>query len=169
MAIYLITDTHLGHDKLVEYTGRPKNFTEQILALSNVTLQPDDTLIHLGDIAMGRDSVWNAQLMMAIAKDCQKILVRGNHDKRSKKWYYERGWNLVVDQGLHHYHDGLILDFRHEPTELERGDLQIHGHCHGKSSGFSAETHVDMAPELWGYAPIALDEVIEKWRRLTKG
>jgi len=51
--IFLTTDTHFGHDKLVELSGRPVDFSEKVFRNLQSTLQPHHTLIHLGDIAMG--------------------------------------------------------------------------------------------------------------------
>jgi calcineurin-like phosphoesterase family protein len=49
MKYWVITDTHLGHGKMEEYCGRPKDFEDRILR--NLTcVQESDVLIHLGDV-----------------------------------------------------------------------------------------------------------------------
>ena len=46
MKIYAISDTHFGHNKLIEY-GRLKGFSE--LILKNLSKTEGDILIHCGD------------------------------------------------------------------------------------------------------------------------
>lgn len=53
MKIWITTDTHFGHDMLIQY-GRPTDFSERIFkGLEQVS--PGDMLIHLGDFCIGKD------------------------------------------------------------------------------------------------------------------
>ena len=122
--IYLITDTHFNHKKMVEYCGRPENFDELIWA-SLESLPADCTLIHLGDICIGKD----AEVHERIKKlPYEKILVKGNHDKKSDKWYRERGWDKVVLEMTGHY-EGKYMTFSHIPIAKIK-NMNIHGHFH---------------------------------------
>ena len=54
MKIYLITDTHFFHSKMLEYENRPPDFNEKIIkGLAQIPMGA--MLIHLGDLCIGRD------------------------------------------------------------------------------------------------------------------
>jgi calcineurin-like phosphoesterase family protein len=48
--IWLITDTHFYHDRIIELAHRPKNYHELIINNWKWLVNEDDTVIHLGDI-----------------------------------------------------------------------------------------------------------------------
>jgi len=54
MNIWVTTDTHLNHTKLIEY-GRPENFEDKIKKGLVNNIKKDDLLIHLGDVCIGDD------------------------------------------------------------------------------------------------------------------
>ena len=54
--LYLITDTHLGHQNMLKSCGRPARFTNLILDSCRKMVRSNDMLIHLGDVA------WNEKL-----------------------------------------------------------------------------------------------------------
>lgn len=125
--ILIISDTHFFHRNLVTYCGRPKDFELKIekgLRMVN----PEDTLIHLGDIAMGNDLKAHERFIMPLA--CKKILIRGNHDKKSDNWYLNHGWNFVVETFSGKYFNKKIL-FSHLPQKDDGSfDFNIFGHFH---------------------------------------
>ena len=136
MKIWLITDTHLGHDKMVEFCGRPKNHSELILR-NLYAIPKEDLLIHLGDVNIGQNEYWH-NCLMNIPK---KILVMGNHDRQSHHWYYEHGWNFVCDQFISLEFGKRIL-FSHYPIKDDgQYDINIHGHFHNSE-------HRSHEPEL---------------------
>lgn len=53
--IWLISDTHFGHEKIIEYTGRPfKNAAEMDQCIADNwadCVKPQDLVYHLGDVA----------------------------------------------------------------------------------------------------------------------
>jgi len=169
MNIYLTTDTHFGHDKMVEYCDRPKDFNERILQEYRNTLKSGDILIHLGDICIGHDSEWHLDLNGYIPANVKRILVKGNHDRKSNTWYLTHGWDLVCDTFSL---NGIL--FSHEPLEKFYGhSLNIHGHFHNKNhrlidgkyqwygkfnKKFSIEEH--------NYVPVKLDTFL-KWTSNT--
>lgn len=126
MKIYLITDTHFNHDRMIEYCNRPKNFEEMIWSGLRI-INPNDLLIHLGDVCIGNDKETHLKLMGRV--QCKKILIRGNHDRKSNNWYLENGWDFVCKTFSDIYFGKKIL-FSHEPHEDIGFDINIHGHFH---------------------------------------
>lgn len=128
--IFLVSDTHFNHNKLIEYCDRPVNFEDRILKGLKILCE-DDILIHLGDFCIGKDDKWHREyLKCSNAK--KNILVRGNHDSKSDSWYYERGWDFICKTFTAKYFGKKIL-FSHIPKmRLTHGnyDINIHGHFH---------------------------------------
>lgn len=164
--IWLITDTHFGHDKMIEYCGRPKGHTELIGKNLLNTLKFEDTLIHLGDICVGRDEMHHANWIQKLP--CKKILCRGNHDRKSNNWYLEHGWDFVCHSFSDRYFGKIVL-FSHLPTQYNNDyDINIHGHLHtdvhrSHEAGLLAIKHEKqklLAVEKTDYKPVLLEKFI---------
>lgn len=176
MKIFVITDTHLGHDKLISH-GRPYDFYEKILI--NLEKSSSDLLIHLGDVCIGDDAMWHDQIAMRTKGFKKRVLVRGNHDGKSDAWYYSKGWDFVCREFTNKVFGKLIL-FTHEPIPKEHIsgiDFNVHGHYHGSAENSHRHTgtmlgggtydqtiHKDAAPEIYGYTPINLERLITPGR-----
>ena len=167
-----MTDSHFGHKKLLEYGERPADYGEQIIKGIQDLPRELDTLIHLGDVCIGNDLDHHNRLLFVLRSRFKRnILVRGNHDNKSDSWYFERGWDFVC-RGFTGKYFGKNLLFTHIPLPMEhdyRTDLNIHGHLHGGGldshrigdvPSYDPDFHIDVAPELRGYAPINLEKII---------
>lgn len=167
MKIYVTSDTHLNHAKLIEW-GRPADFEERIIQSHN-KIEADSMLIHLGDICIGRDGDMHDVLMDAVGHIEHRILVRGNHDKKSNAWYLEHGWHAVAEQLTLNLFGKRVI-FSHIPVQYEMWpatDINVHGHTHGNGHRdkdvahfLSSSYHREVAMENTNYQPIL---VTEKW------
>lgn len=168
MNIFIISDTHFGHRKLIEF-GRPEDFEEKILKSLRNKFSPGDVLIHLGDICIGKDEEMVNKFTKALPLDVRLILVRGNHDHKSMAWYLNHGFDMVVDEMSFKYMGKKLL-FTHAPQipEPQKYDRNIHGHTHGnthrdmESGAFYDKTfyHTEVALELNGYRMVSLKELL---------
>jgi calcineurin-like phosphoesterase family protein len=142
MDVYLISDTHFNHANIATYCDRPKDFTERIIRSWRQIVKPEDCVIHLGDVFIGRAEGWREIFPLLTGR---KILIRGNHDRqRSPTWWMENGFDACVD----------AMVFRnvwltHEPaTSRAAGcDLNAHGHLHNIWHGFHPDD--DELSEAW--------------------
>lgn len=125
--IWITTDTHFGHDKLVEYSSRPENFSELVMENLKKNIQKGDILIHLGDICIGNDEQWHARLFGNLPK-ITRILCKGNHDNKSNSWYLDHGWDFVCESFTDEFF-GIKVSFSHEPIDGVK-NINIHGHFH---------------------------------------
>lgn len=159
MKIYLITDTHLYHDKMVEYCGRPENHTELIIRNWASLLEWDDLTIHLGDVIF-REKNKLKGILAAVAG--RKVLVKGNHDRESNHWYLTNGFDFVCNS----FTLGDIL-YTHIPAQsLPEGiRLNIHGHYHNNDHRLfdvqPKEFNKLLAIENTEYKPVLLEEFIK--------
>jgi len=94
--IWITTDTHFGHSNMVPYCGRPEDFGEKILANLHKNIAPGDILIHLGDVCIGDDVIHHHSLEFHTDR-VKRILIRGNHDRKSNSWYLSHGWDFVCE------------------------------------------------------------------------
>ena len=174
MNYWLISDTHFNHTKLEEWGGRSGKWQQEILGGLD-KLPREDILIHLGDVCIGDDADIHEVLFKpsGVLYGLKSILVRGNHDKKSANWYVEHGWSFVCDQiGLVFQGVDLLLSHRPMPPDTWRWRYNIHGHTHGNMhraeeyEGFydAKNFHIDISPEIVGYAPIRLDTLMKGYR-----
>lgn len=159
--LYLITDTHLGHQNMLKSCGRPARFTNLILDNCRKMVRSNDTLIHLGDVA------WNEEELMRFMKlPGRKILVRGNHDRKSTPYYMEAGFDLVVDS-MTMTLQGIRMLFSHAPQYAHAADINIHGHQHDLHGEDVFHRYWPLALEHMGYKPLPLDDktvgVLQSW------
>ena len=157
---------------LVKWGHRPVDF-EVTLWEGLYDIPEEDTLIHLGDVCMGNDAMVHETIKNL---RCQKILIRGNHDKKSVSWYLDHGWDFVMD-GMHLEYMGETLLLTHRPMhpDMWRFTKNIHGHTHGNLhraeeyiNWYETDFHIDLSPELVGYKPQLLGSIIKQYARPKK-
>lgn len=139
--IWIITDTHFNHRKLIDIGERPADFEARILTKLTMLVKDDDIVIHLGDFCIGNEELWHREFMNACGK-ARKYLVRGNHDHKSQTWYYDHGWDLVSAAMILKVNGKSVL-LSHRPmpkfsAQMKDGIQQItqfnlHGHTHGNA------------------------------------
>lgn len=163
MKIWLTTDTHLDHVALIQY-GRPGDFIERLKNNLVNMVGKDDLLIHLGDVCIGNDeknNVWFKQI------GAKRILVLGNHDTKSVKWYMEHGWDLAVSRfDLDMF--GKRICFSHYPMAWDGYfDVNVHGHFHdtdkrrqGDFQDILSGYNKLLAIEHTNYQPVLLETFI---------
>lgn len=162
---WLISDTHFNHLKLEEWGMRSGDWQDRLWAFL-VNIPEKDILIHLGDVCIGEDGEVHKKI--AALRVHKKILIRGNHDKKSLNWYQSHGWDFVCD-GLELEYRGHNIHLSHRPSRpQEKKTLNIHGHTHGNdhrgeehAEFYSKAYHIDISPELVGFQPLRLDQLLK--------
>lgn len=161
MNYWVVSDTHFGHEKLKQWTGRGDNWDDKILGSLPVILD-SDIFIHLGDICWYDAKYWH-ECMFSMIDSNKKILVKGNHDKKTSSWYYDAGWDLVVDRfDISIY--GKSLAFTHIPLATQENgiDMNVHGHLH------NCEHHMNECPYIEGFHKVVHLEEDPKPQLLRK-
>ena len=148
---WIISDTHFGHVRIVEYEpirktwcdGTVEGMTEALIAAWQRVVQPHHRVLHLGDFAMGPKARW-AEMRARLPG--QITLIRGNHDPEpgSKHWDLLRPIEVADELEFDHPQLGRVL-CAHDPSvfsaeDADRFDVLLHGHLH---SGH----HRDNVPE----------------------
>lgn len=155
------------------YCQRPADFTELIIRNWHNIVKPEDTVIHLGDVQIGKKSDW---IMPSLPG--RKVLIRGNHDRQwSCSRWMQAGFDFCCDSMV--FRNVLLT---HEPANaVVRSDgykpygsldwglpdgctLNIHGHLHNIWDGFHSLNRVERDIELLG--PDYLKKLKYSWQRL---
>lgn len=186
---FFISDTHFGHKNIIQFCDRPfatvEEMNEALINNWNNVVGEDDTVYHLGDVALGKWVEWDGLLSQL---NGYKVLVVGNHErifvKESEKnrrrfgteypkWFEEIHTNITgleladgTKVNLSHFpyngdsHDGD----RFEDVRLtDRGVTLIHGHTHenqiiSRSERGTLQVHVGV--DAWHMAPVSEDQII---------
>lgn len=123
MAIWFTSDTHFGHKNSLRYCGRPfltvEACDEYMVERWNALVKPEDTIYHLGDVAM------HTKPMLRLMKrlNGHKILIIGNHDLIYPYFLKTRGQKFI-DQAYVQYES--VFDEIH-PSGTEIQFLDYHG------------------------------------------
>jgi len=159
MSVYLWSDLHLNHAKIIDYEHRPFEnvaaMNQAILTAWRETIQAQDTIINLGDMAFKTSQSELQKIVTNLPG--HKILVLGNHDReKSVKWWQEVGFDEVYQYPI--IYEGFYM-LSHESLYVgkEMPYVNIHGHTHGESTDNPQKFNVSV--EVIGYKPILFDEI----------
>jgi len=167
--IWLWPDTHLFHREIRALTGRPHNVDELMVKNAAHLVYPQDTLIHLGDVIFYQ--LPRLKEMLDRIKAQTKVLVMGNHDRKSRSWYQRNGFDFACDMLV----IGDVL-FSHKPTQIfpEGVYVNVHGHLHntGHRMGGSwhkpYERHMLVSIEKSDFKPVRLDQLLSHRHEVLK-
>lgn len=155
---YFISDLHFDHKNILKFERVEfktiEDHNEFIIASINSVVTKLDTLYILGDI--GDD------LGLIKRINGRKILIMGNHDKKSKdlyKGYFDEVYN-------HPLYISRRVILSHIPVPVTSGTLNVHGHLHG--SYLDSNNHFNVSAMLINYRPVSLKVIDIKMSKLEK-
>lgn len=169
MNVFYTSDTHFGHKNIIDFCKRPfqdvSHMNEILIKNWNETVSPDDTVFHLGDVALGPWVEWDSILSRL---NGYKILIVGNHDRifagekeRQRERFrpfYEQWFDEIHDEirlGHRNFdfggHDDVEVIMSHFPYDgdshdgdrytehrpVDNGSPLIHGHTHSSGNPVS--------------------------------
>lgn len=166
MTRYLISDHHFTHDNIIGYCERP--FTsvgemhDVMLSRFHETVEPDDTLYHLGDVAMAmQDDEKTGEWLNRLSESA--VLVRGNHDVAldPESVDYPVVSACVLEAGDYRFY----CTHRPEDTPEWWDGWVLHGHHHNNHPEEypfvrTDEKRVNVGVELLDYRPVALPSIV---------
>jgi calcineurin-like phosphoesterase family protein len=157
--IFVVADTHWGHEKVCQFSERHANklrpwdsaqeMDEAMIELWNETVRPKDEVIHLGDVAFGKQHVKTMSKLNG-----RKMLIKGNYDRFDLATYAPHFYDIGGCLSL----DGFILT--HIPVsdhQKYRYKGNIHGHLHSES--LPDPWYQCVSVEQTEFKPVLLEEV----------
>lgn len=122
---YFCSDLHFGHERTVLFERKQFKSVEEHDAYYYKKIKdimtPSDTLYVLGDIGLSVKEDFFKSI------PGKKVLILGNHDKRSKSYYFRIGFDEVYNHPVF-YSRRIVLS--HEPIPVTDDVLNVHGHLH---------------------------------------
>ena len=165
MNIFLTADLHTGHTNLIKRGVRSQfkdceEHDNTIINNWNSIVGKDDLIYIVGDV------VWNGDFSLLNKLKGQKIVIKGNHDKkehlcRAKSSNYICNWHYM--KGFM-YNNNYIFMCHYPMISWDRsfhGSYLAFGHCHG-SLRFSQGRSMDVGVDCHNFTPIHIDDFINK-------
>lgn len=151
--VWCIGDTHFSHANIITYCNRPfvsvKEMDDTIVKNWNRVVNPHDYVYHVGDFAFKLTREQELNLLYKL--NGHKILIIGNHDKRSLSFYQDNFTYAAYRIDLKDY----ILT--HYPIDgpVPQGKINIHGHIHNNSV-IADKQKRNVSVEVLNYVPTLL-------------
>lgn len=160
--VFFISDLHLGHEKILEFSPRRGGtnvieHSEWLVNQWNKRVGKKDIVYVLGDVCFKK-----GHLHYLVQMNGKKNLILGNHDEFPISTY-QIYFNKI--HGITKYKGFWLSHAPVHPNELRR-KMNIHGHVHNNtirraSDGFLDRRYINVSVEnLEDGMPISLDECI---------
>jgi calcineurin-like phosphoesterase family protein len=160
--VYLTSDQHFGHGKIIQYGDRPfkdiQEMKHEIITRHNRVVTDSDTVIHLGDICFASNWVDVAQILKRLKGTHHLIL--GNHDRIHVWDYVEAGFQSVHTSWL--LEDFILV---HDPAiagVLDTSHKFIHGHVHQLGLRLAPNCY-NVSVEMHDYYPVSFNKIKDDW------
>lgn len=162
--IFVISDTHFGHENIIKYCDRPFKNTDEMddfmIEKWNSVVKPGDKVYHLGDVYMGNGFKMAGNFPKLNGK---KRLILGNHDDLKRNMgpiklgdVFEK---IYLFRSFKEF--GLMLTHVpvHESSIIRAGEgaINVHGHIHEKKS--PKGPYKCVCVEQINYTPVNIEEL----------
>ena len=171
MNTWITSDLHFGHANIMKFCSvsraRFRNdvayMNEAMVKEWNDLIAPEDTVYILGDVAFmsGSDAA-----RMVNRLNGTKILVRGNHDRKTlMDVSFRNAFKEVHDYLDINYSGTKVVMFHYPISEFDqqhRGSVHFHGHLHGGVSGLEHYRVLDVGMDATGMIAISMEDAIKQ-------
>ncbi len=185
--VWITSDTHYHHKNIcrgvtnwrtqdgkipIDQTRNFKDLDEMdsvIINNINQKVGPNDTLIHLGDVAFGGFEKIGEFLDRLVCKNVHLVL--GNHDQHiTKNRENIRDRFLSVSNYLEVSIDDVNFVLSHYPfaswNKLSKGSIHLHGHVHFSAKDkWGKGKRLDVGMDGNGYFPYKITEIVHMMDR----
>lgn len=164
--MYVLSDLHLGHANIIDYCSRPfpnvATMNKVLIDNWNTAINPDDTVVYLGDLSMSDDIGRLLDWVDRLNGDIQFVI--GDHDTVVPPNLPE----TAIHSTYRFTYRGVPFFAVHDPAEGP-GNFAgwvLHGHHHNNHPELfpfvnPEERRVNVSVELLQYRPLHLDELIK--------
>ena len=166
--VFFTSDLHLGHEKIIELTGRPfrdvNEMNRVIIENFNSRVGHGDTVYFLGDVCH-RLKTEEANGMIARLNG-RKILVTGNHDISYADFLFEDRQEFLKTSLNEQYFVMMHYPMLSWPKK-ENGSIQVHGHIHSRGPEYNLQNRkdgvlrFDVGVDANNFYPVSVNEILE--------
>lgn len=156
MAVYAISDTHLGHDNVIKFRTQFSTIDEHdAFVFDKIMSQCNkrDSLYILGDVCLSNSSFHYVEKIASHVEHLHIVL--GNHDMERKKSPTLQDY-MAICKGVYGMRKYKSLWLTHCPmhsSELH-GRINVHGHTHDVN--IDDRRYINVSCEAVDYVPINL-------------
>jgi len=155
---YFISDLHFGHKNMALYRGfnNVEEHDNYIIENWNKKVNKKDCVWILGDISMEKKSeYYKLQKLNGFKK-----VVLGNHDLSKKSHNEEllKYVNSISEVAILKKQRIIMTHVPVHVSELEKFEINIHGHLHGKI--LDDKRYINVSCEVLNYTPKTLKELL---------
>lgn len=156
-AKWIYGDTHFGTKGMFNRTYSKtfetvEEHIEQSIARYNSLVRDEDVVIFLGDLGLKQAIEYVIPRLKGI-----KVLIVGNHDGYTDTYYSKLGFVEIYRHPIY-FHPRLVLS--HEPTPVEFGVVNAHGHTHFVF--LDSPWHMNLCTEWTEYKPVLIEKILKK-------
>lgn len=169
--IWVISDTHFGHENIIKYCKRPfsdaSDMDEYMVSQWNDNVKNGDIVYHLGDVCFGDYSI------IKRLKGRKRLIV-GNHDNIMEVGKYFQKvmmWRMFPEFGLLFTHvpvhentlRPLVVTKNYKEGAVGGTTMQltnVHGHIHQNKS--PSHNYFNASVEWTNYTPVHIDTILSE-------
>lgn len=164
--IWVISDPHFNHEKIIGFCGRPfenaKQMNEALVSNWNEVVKPWDKVYCLGDVYMGGGIPREETFDLLRSLNGHKRLILGNHDNGKdqvlqKSFEKIDMWRMFPEFGLLLTHVPVHESTLGEGRFMEKKFLNVHGHIHQNES--PSQHHQCVCVEHTHYRPVNIEDL----------
>jgi calcineurin-like phosphoesterase family protein len=152
MTTWFTSDTHFSHKNIISYCKRPfdsvYHMDSEIIRRWNERVQPDDTVIHLGDFGLFRDKPTRELYLNQL--NGYITILGGNHNDMDSVVQ-----SLVVKYG------GIDWWCAHYPSFTYTYNLCGHVHNNWLIQRSGDRVCVNCGVDVWDFYPVGIQEVLK--------
>jgi len=156
MNIFITSDQHWYHQKIIKYCNRPfksvEEMNHEMTWRWNYTVSDEDIVIHLGDIAL---CFFDVLKRLYEHLNGTIIIIKGSHD-RSKKQLAEAGF--IVGSNPMYIGKYILTHVPLADSQIPKGMINIHGHIHKKET---RGERINICVEHTNYYPVNIKNIMK--------
>ncbi len=164
--IWVTSDSHFQHSKIIEYGSRPfssvEEMDEALVERWNSVVKPGDKVYHLGDVYFGSAETFKSIISRL---NGQKRLILGNHDNGKdqvlQKYFKKISvWRMLPEFGLLLTHVPVHRSTLYKTSRRGQPDMElknVHGHIHQNES--PEGPYKCVCVEQCNYTPVHIEEL----------
>lgn len=169
MKTWITSDLHFSHKNITKFCPTTRghytditHMNEDMIRMWNAKVSVDDLVYIIGDVAFCSASD-AAKILNRLTGS--KILIEGNHDRKSLKDHSFRSCFKEIHNYLETEYDGVKLVMFHFPifdhNGAGRGSVMLHGHRHGNPTNLPGKI-MDVGFDATGEIVVSMDSVLSK-------
>lgn len=166
MKVFFTSDTHFDCPSVLKYRYRPfssvREMNEEMVRQWNLMIAPNDTVYHLGDVAVTNEALEEYLPRL----NGNKHLIMGNHDVNKDKNILKEYFTISTVP-MHIRIDDMDIWICHYPLQRHEKYYTVCGHIHDLWK--TAKNMLNVSVDAWHFKPVSFIQVYDMWKAQEDG